>query len=309
MAKKDKPAEPSNNVIDTDAVTENQNMLSTITTAHSDERDVLNQMLGQIQMGRAFAKFADVVSISKLAHIKETKMYRALAGKTGVDRDGNEITDVGTWEGFCLVIGTTRSTADEEILNFKAFGESALEDLSRIGAGIRELRQLRKLPDDEKQALIEAAKTGNKETFIELAEEIISKHAREKESLNKQVEELSADREAKDRVIADKSAKLDEVETELVKTKKRIAKIEPDQVTQELRQEAGDHVFAVEASIRGQLREALQQMQWHGDNHQTNVAPLLAGFLNQIDDAMADLRIELGIEKTADATKPEWEQT
>ncbi|MBX7037479.1 hypothetical protein EX225_22665, partial [Providencia rettgeri] len=121
---------------------------TTIAEKEADEaesRDLVNQLLGQVQMARSFAKFADVVSLTKLQHIKESKIYRALAGKKGFDLDGNEIADVGTWDGFCQALGLSRSKVDEDLTNLTAFGEDALKQLSAVGAGYRELRQYRKL--------------------------------------------------------------------------------------------------------------------------------------------------------------------
>ncbi|POE10752.1 hypothetical protein BV924_16455 [Pectobacterium odoriferum] len=123
-----------------------------------DERDLVNQLLGQVQMARSFAKFADVVSLSKLKYIKENKIHQSLKGKRGVDLDGNEIADVGTWDGFCQAQGLSRSKIDEDLTNLSAFGEDALKQLSAVGAGYRELRQFRRLPEDQKSALIEVAK-------------------------------------------------------------------------------------------------------------------------------------------------------
>ena len=62
---------------------------------------------------------------------------------------------------------------DEDIKNLRQFGEQALESMSRMGIGYRELRQFRRLPDDQKTALIEVAKTGDKDSFLELAEDLI----------------------------------------------------------------------------------------------------------------------------------------
>ena len=55
----------------------NEAELHAIKGEYSEERDVINQILGQVQMARSFARFADVVSLQKLAHIKETKAYKA----------------------------------------------------------------------------------------------------------------------------------------------------------------------------------------------------------------------------------------
>ena len=97
----------------------------------------------------------------------------------------------------------------------KSFGEQALESMSAMGIGYRELRQYRKLPEDQKQALIEVAKAGDKEGFVELAEEIIAKHAKEKEALATQVEEAQATLEAKDRVLQTRAELIGKLEEQV----------------------------------------------------------------------------------------------
>ena len=97
-----------------------------IEAAYTEERDLMNQLLGQIQMSQAIGKLTTVVGLTKLAHIKETKLYRAMAGKKLFDSEGNEITDVGTWSGFCRLIGSSQQKVDEDLMNLATFGEEAL---------------------------------------------------------------------------------------------------------------------------------------------------------------------------------------
>ena len=178
-----------------------------LNAAYGQERDLLNQVLGQAQMASAIAKFSETVSTSKLAYVKENKLYRALKGQ----KSGNGFDFLtGTWEEFCGLLGVTSRKVDEDIANLQSFGEEALETMSRMGIGYRELRQYRKLPEDQKLALIEVAKAGDKEGFVELAEEIIAKHAKEKEALAAKVEESKATLAAKDKVLADNAAKINE---------------------------------------------------------------------------------------------------
>lgn len=159
-----------------------------------NDRDLVNQLLGQIQMANAFAKFADVVSLQKLKYIKDNKIYRSVAGLSMVSGvTGEKIADVGNWAGFCKALGLSVSKVDEDLLNLNTFGEEALKQLSSVGAGVRELRQYRKLPDDQKAALIEAAKSGDKDQLLDLAETLIEKHVQEKAALNEKVANLEAD--------------------------------------------------------------------------------------------------------------------
>lgn len=186
----------------------NEAELHAIKGAYSDERDLLNQLLGQAQMANAFGQFSVTVTTSKISYVKENKLYRALKGQKS--RDGHGFL-TGTWDEFCQLLGRSVEQVDEDIRNLKALGEEALESMSRMGIGYRELRQYRKLPEDQKTALIEAAKVGDKDTFLELAEDMIAKHAKEKEALAKQVEDLKADGEASARLLSDKNAKIDEL--------------------------------------------------------------------------------------------------
>ncbi|MGV8638395.1 hypothetical protein ACV35T_02585, partial [Pseudomonas aeruginosa] len=51
-------------------------MLGDIAQGIQEERDLVNQLLGQAQMADAFAKFSVTVTTSKLAFVKENKLYR-----------------------------------------------------------------------------------------------------------------------------------------------------------------------------------------------------------------------------------------
>ncbi len=187
-------------------------MLGTIAQGMQDERDLVNQLLGQAQMADAFAKFSVTVTTSKLAFVKENKLYRALKGQKS--RDGHGFLS-GTWQEFCGILGRSVEQVDEDIRNLRQFGEEALESMSRMGIGYRELRQYRRLPEDQKAALIEVAKSGDKESFVELAEEIFAKHAAEKAELQKKLEDTQDDYDALSKMEADTSKKLRDTKLEL----------------------------------------------------------------------------------------------
>ena len=229
--------------------------LAPLQAAYSEERDLANQLWGQIQMADAIAKFTTVVGLTKLKEIKETKLYRAFAGKSALDRDGNKIPDVGTWEGFCRALGTSSNKVDEDLLNLRTFGGVAMENLSRIGAGYRELRQYRRLPEDQKLALIEVARSGDKEAFLEIAEDIIAKHAKEKEASAKEIADLQADLAAEKVIRQRNSERINRQEEELArltatpKQEKTPALLEAEALSF-----MNDHVMRVVAEIEAGLR-------------------------------------------------------
>ncbi|WP_043551171.1 hypothetical protein, partial [Pseudomonas aeruginosa] len=248
-------------------------MLGDIAQGMHEERDLVNQLLGQAQMADALSQFSRTVRLTKLAYVRENKLYRALAGK----KMPNGSALKGTWEEFCTLLGYSKDKVDLDLQNLRAFGEEALESMSRMGIGYRELRQWRKLPEDARSALIEAAKQGNKDAVEYLAEELIATHTKEKAALEKQVEDLRADNEALGERMARKSRELDETVHELEKTKRRIQTMKADEAEKELRQEATAIAFEAEADISGKLREAFSVMLDHAEKTGTDPRTFQAG--------------------------------
>ncbi|MFN3987612.1 MAG: hypothetical protein ACK4KV_19145 [Rhodocyclaceae bacterium] len=184
-----------------------------------EERDLLNQLLGQAQMAEAFGKFSQTVWSSKLAYVKENKLYRALKGK----KTPNGLELQGTWDEFCGLLGVSDEKANQDITNLRAFGEEALESMSRMGIGYRELLQYRKLPEDQKIALIEVAKAGDKDSFLELAEDLIAKHTKEKEAAAAALADKQADLDATEKLLADTRDALDQAKRAKAKLELRTA--------------------------------------------------------------------------------------
>ena len=198
--------------IDEQRINDAMNTITTIQSAYNEERDLVNQLLGQAQMADAFTKFSLTVRTSKLNFVKENKLYRSLKGKKSPN--GYDFL-TGTWEEFCNLLGISVQKADLDIQNLKEFGEEALDSMSQMGIGYRELRQYRKLPEDQKTALIEVAKAGDKETLVELAEEFIAKNNKEKEQLKKENNNLQADYKALSKRNADVAKEKEELAIKL----------------------------------------------------------------------------------------------
>ncbi|MCX8656454.1 hypothetical protein J3U08_06595 [Gilliamella sp. B2894] len=198
--------------IDEQGINDAMNTMTSIQSEYNEERDLVNQLLGQAQMADAFAKFSLTVRTSKLNFVKENKLYRNLKGKKSPN--GYDFL-TGTWEEFCNLLGISVQKADLDIQNLKEFGEEALESMSQMGIGYRELRQYRKLPEDQKTALIEVAKAGDKEALVELAEEFIAKNSKEKEQLKKENSNLQADYKALSKRNADVAKEKEELAIKL----------------------------------------------------------------------------------------------
>ena len=299
MAKKPTPAPvskaPTMNMQVVKEETHAANVLAVIERSKEDYeagRDLANQMLGQIQMSRAISKFTDVVSLSKLKIIKENKIYRSVAGQKAIDSAGNEIPDVGTWVGFCAALGVSASKIDEDLANLKMFGEEALEQMHSTGIGYRELRQFRRLPADQQGELIEAAKAGDTATLLELAEDLMAKHIKEKAALQQ-------DLAAKDQRIARHAAKIQELED---KEDRWAALAVYDQVAQSTAKALG----VVQGELRQGFLSLVASHKEAGDGSDSRV--LMAGHLGQLQQLVNALREEFALADVVGDGTPEWKK-
>ncbi|HDY5341420.1 TPA: hypothetical protein RQ688_002431 [Klebsiella pneumoniae] len=281
-------------------LTATQNLMATVSGQMNDERDLLNQLLGQAQMADAFAQFSRTVRTSKLAFVKENKLYRHLKGKKMPD--GPEFL-MGTWDEFCRLIGSSADHIDTDIANLRSFGEEALDSMSRMGIGYRELRQFRRLPEDQKSALIEVAKEGDKTALLDLAEEMIAKHAREKE-------ELKTDLEISRQMLAEKKEELGTMRHEKEELKARLVR----RTTTETPDEEG---VALEAEVTGfksgvlsaffDLKSGFNALAEHTERTGINHTGMMAGLLDDLQAQFEDLRQEFSLPEARETSViPDW---
>lgn len=162
----------------------------TAASGHGAGRDLVHQLLGQAQAFNAAGNLLRTFGVSKLAVVKENKLYQQLAGT--VTPNGSELS--GTWAEFCGLLNVSVDKVDEDIKNLREFGEQAMEQMQSVGIGYRDLRQMRRLPADDKVALIEAAKAGDKDTLLDLAETLIAKTQKDKEAAEREITALTAER-------------------------------------------------------------------------------------------------------------------
>lgn len=276
------------------------NIMSTVINQFNDERDLVNQLLGQAQIAGAFEQFSRTVRISKLAYVKENKLYRQIKGVKL--RTGSECMR-GTWEEFCNLLGMSVDKADSDILNLNAFGEEALESMSRMGIGYRELRQFRHLPEDQKSALIEVAKEGDKTALLELAEDMIAKHAREKE-------ELKTDLEISRQILAEKKEELalawtekEELRNKLIR---RTSTETPDEEGKAIEIEGLGLKNAVQSNIID-LQKIFEALSNHTDQTGIDHIQIMTAIIDNIEADLINLRNQFNISqyRALDAI-PDW---
>lgn len=234
----EEPAQPDASVVDIDinspALVETKATAPVADNAIPNGRDLLNQLLGQAQAFDAASQLLRTFGVSKLAYIKETKAYKEHAG--AIAPNGSVLK--GTWEEFCGLIGMSVDKVDADIANLRAFGEGALEAMNGMGIGYRDLAQYRKLPVDERAALIAAAETGDKNHFLDLAETIIERHATEKAESEEIITGLTNDLDIAKKRTNNMDAEIERLErtNERLAKQQRITTFEP--FTEDVRHES-----------------------------------------------------------------------
>lgn len=190
-----------------------QSTASQLAEATSQQQIQLSEKIGALKATAFFKKLVTVTEIKLIAEIKETKQYKGL---TIIDPNGFPVT-VTTFQDFCQSLGYSYEKINQDLQNLSAFGEDFLETSQRMGLGYRDLRKLRKLPIEEQQLIIngEAVKTEDKESLIDMIEEMAVKHAKEKAERDEQIKQLQADNLAKDSVLANKDKKINELDKKL----------------------------------------------------------------------------------------------
>jgi hypothetical protein len=224
---------------------------------YSQGRDLANQLLGQAQAAEAIKQISQTIGVSKLAHVKEHKLYRDLAGQL----TPNGLVLKGTWEEFCGLLGFSDEKVNQDIANLKAFGEEALESMSRMGIGYREMRQYRRLPEDEKTALIEVAKSGDKEALVEFAEIIFEKHSKEKEEIAKKIEEQQKEFQALETVAKNHKEENNQFRMELAKAK--LNTLPWSEVVAPLAEEIANHQAIIDKALDRHLQAISAIDVWH----------------------------------------------
>lgn len=267
--------------------------------AKGAERDLLNQLLGQAQMANAFEQFSRTVRTSKLAYVKETKLYQRLKGQ--ITPHGAELS--GTWEEFCNLLGRSVDQVDRDIANLKAFGEEALESMSSMGIGYRELRQYRRLPADQKQALIEAARGGDKEGFLDLAEELIARHAREKEDMQRQLQDVQGKVAAREQLIEAKDKKLNQ--WRLAAERFGAPGAEGQAAVQErLARLCGE----AQALVAGAMRQGFITLLEKHSGQKQAARDLMAGMVGELRRELLALQEEFNLADVVGDGRPEWQR-
>ncbi|MDP8162831.1 hypothetical protein QJU89_05935 [Pasteurella skyensis] len=288
-----------------DELTQNQNAVALSAQVLTQDIAEAHEAMGMIKAFEFVEKLLTVSSLKVLSEIKNTKKYKGLQY---IDNNGKVLT-VSSWEQYCLACGLTHQKVNEDLRNLSDLGEDFLETSQRLGLGYREMRKLRKLPDEAKAQIIDAdySETTDKEELIEKIEDLTALYSKEKAELETKLKRKTEDYEAQGKVLANKNEQINRLDIELEKKKKWIENLPADKKGGELRDETNDIAYRAEAVIRGQLHNAFKTLTEHTAESGICHKQFMVGVLASIELAVNELRDCHCVPDVATGShRPEW---
>ena len=265
------------------------------------------ELVGMLKAFDFTKKVTTVGTLKILAEIKEDKQYKGLEL---LDKDKNP-RHVGTWSEFCEALGYSVNKIDEDLQNLSKFGEDFLETSQRLGLGYREMRKLRKLPDDARAEIVEAdySEATDKEELLERIEDLTAKFAKEKGELESKLKRKSEDYDAQAKVLANRNERINKLDAELVKKEKLIATQTPDQRGGALREETAAISYKAEVILRGQVWQAFEALEAHSSEHGIDHKQFMSGVLAEYQLILSELKSHFNLDSTPSGSYvPEWAQ-
>jgi len=170
--------------------------------------------LGRIEGLDFLRRVGDIAIAQTFIEVRESKKYKGLPYK---DAGGN-LRHVEDFDEFCReFFGKSYTRCYELSKNLHILGPDLYEAAERIGFKARDYAALKALPQDEQDVVKQALAAESKDQVLDILQDLAARHQSEREAAKKQAEDLKADLDARDKLLTDKSEKLDKVSLDLEK--------------------------------------------------------------------------------------------
>lgn len=288
-----------------DELTQHQNAVALAGKALTQDIAEAHEAMGMLKAFSFVEKLLTVSSLKVLNEIKNSKKYKGLSY---IDQDGKVLT-VSTWEEYCTACGLSFKHINENLLNLSKLGEDFLETSQRLGLGYREMRKLRQLPEAARAEIVDAdySEASDKEDLIEKIEDLTAKFAKEKTALESQLKTAKDNYDAQSKVLANKNARIDELDTKLAKKEQLIATQTPEDRGGLLREEAAKISYKAEAILRGQVYQAFEALTAHQIEHGIDHKQFMSGVLAEYQLILSELKEQFGLDDSPSGDSlPEW---
>jgi hypothetical protein len=192
-----------------------QHTASAVVQAVMDVEGVLRD-LGRLDATLFYANVADSMLVQIFEKVKKEKAYKKLHYH---DEAGN-LRQFQTLEEFCAVkLGKSYRRLQELSGHVQTLGPDLYEAAERIGFRNRDYRALKALPAEDQAVVKQALESETKDEVLDILQDLAAKHQAEREAAKKERDDLSADLEARGKLLEDKAARLETTEEELYKLK------------------------------------------------------------------------------------------
>lgn len=192
-----------------------QNQGALATQAVLDAEDI-HKAIGQLEALDFLRHVADIATAQIFERIKHGKKYKGLPYR---DAEGN-LRHVATLEEFCEAkLGRSYRRVKELAANLHTLGPALYESAEAIGFKARDYAALKALPESEQEIVKTALAAESKDQVLDILQDLAARHQSERAAAQKQAEDLKADLEARDKLLADKGERLDKVSLDLAKLK------------------------------------------------------------------------------------------
>lgn len=282
-----------------------QSAVSLVAKQMTQDKAQAHELIGMIKAFDFTQKLVTVTTLKAINEIKQSKQYKGL----DIYNPQGKLVTVTTFRDFCEALGFSVEKIDQDLLNLNTLGESFLETSQRLGLGYRDLRKLRKLPEDARAEIVDAefSETADKEELLEKIEELTTKHAQEKQILEGQLKQSHANYEAQSKVLKNKNDRINQLDIELEKKKNHINTLSPDEKGGLLRKETSQLAYNAEAILRGQVWKAFETLDSHTQESGIDHKQFMVGTLAEIELVLNELRTAFNLPRLADGdNRPEW---
>lgn len=256
----------------------------------------LGKLVGGVMTARIQKRFSVATEIRLFEEIKKSKHFKHLP----IAKPDGTICQTENIDEFCqLVFGKGYKSMNEDSLSLRTLGEEDYAAATGLGLNQKQLRLIRSLPLQEREAVQHAIQSESKPEIISLLEDMAASLA-ESRAKEKEAREECEDAE---RLSAEKSKKIDALHKKL----KRVQAAEPDEALQEITKEAAGWANDALGALRGNVRLSMVTLRDHCEKHGLDLPTVfMAGIAGQLQAALNDLRAEFDLPDVSAAAIPEW---
>lgn len=174
--------------------------LSAMIAAKEVNQIQVTELIGAMRMAQVHEKFATVARIKILAELKESGRFQGVK----LVGPGGEAVEAKSWKDFVAALDMgSLDKVDEQIGFLNTFGEQFLETANRMKLGYRDLRRLKKLPEEDRAAVVSEVETnlGDKDAVLALIDSLADRHARERRDMQEKIGKLQKQADKNQRQI------------------------------------------------------------------------------------------------------------